>query len=98
MCNVLAVILRANYGSPVDSAQDMLDRNITLLLMPGAEMWRQWFESHAVPEYRELSKDMIIAESYEEYFDLMKHAIMEDNKHAIMIGYLTPWMVLVIHN
>ena len=42
MCNVLPVILRANFDDPVDSAQDIVDRNLTLFDVPWSDMWKQW--------------------------------------------------------
>ena len=91
MCNVLPVILKANYDDPVDSAQDIVDRNLTLFIIPYSFMWKQWLATHANPLYRKISETMIIPESPRQFYGLMKHGIMRDNTHVTMVGYLGPW-------
>ena len=91
MCNVLPVILRANFDDPVDSAQDIIDSNLTLFDVPWSEMWKQWLATHANPLYRKISETMIISESYDHYDELIEHGIIENNTHVWMGGYLTPW-------
>ena len=36
-CNILDILLKINYEKPVDSAQDVLDRGLTVISYPGAE-------------------------------------------------------------
>ena len=91
MCNVLPVILRANYDDPVDSAQDIVDRNLTLFDAPWTEYWIQWLANHANHHYNKISETMIIAESFDQYYDLVKHGIMENKSHVIWAAFLTPW-------
>ena len=91
MCNVLPVILKANYDDPVDSAQDIVDRNLTLLMPPWTDMWKQWLATHANPHYRKISETAIIPESWVHHNVLMEHGIIENNTHVTWRAYLTPW-------
>ena len=90
MCNVLPVILRANFDDPVDSAQDIVDRNLIVVMAPWMDMWKQWFATHANPHYRKISETTIVPESVDQYFDLVEHGIMDDRTHVNMGPYLTP--------
>ena len=90
MCNVLPVILRANFADPVDSAQDIVDRNLIVVMAPWMDMWKQWFATHANPHYRKISETMIIPESWDQYDYLSEYGIMENNTHVWMSGYLYP--------
>ena len=90
MCNVLPVILRANFADPVDSAQDIVERNLTLFFPPWSDMWKKWLATHANPLYNKISETMIIAESWDHYYELMEHGIIEKNTHVYSAGYLAP--------
>ena len=35
--NYLAILLKANYENPVDTAEDILDRGLTVISPPGSE-------------------------------------------------------------
>ena len=91
MCNLLPVILRANFDDPVDSAQDIVERNLTLFFTPWSEMWKKWLATHANPLYNKISETTIISESWDHYYELMEHGIIEKNTHVYPGGYLTPW-------
>ena len=36
-CNYLSILLKPNYEKPVDTAQDVLDRGLTVIYPPGSE-------------------------------------------------------------
>ena len=88
---MLPVILRANFDDPVDTAKDIVDRNLTLFNVPWSEMWKQWLATHANPHYRKIGETMIIPKRWSQFYDLMEHGIMDDNTHVSMAEYLTPW-------
>ena len=90
VCNVLPVILRANFDDPVDFAQDIIDRNLTLFYQPYSYYWKQWLSTHGNPQYRKIGETMIIPDTYTQYEDLLINGLMRDNNHVFMRGYLTP--------
>ena len=57
MCNILPVILRANFADPVDTAKDILEKNMTLFFIPGGELWKQWLAQHDNPDYNGRDND-----------------------------------------
>ena len=36
-CNILDILLKTNYEKPVDTAQDVLDRGLKVIVYPGSE-------------------------------------------------------------
>ena len=40
-CNFLTMLLKPNYEKPVDTADDVLERGLTILSYPGAESVRE---------------------------------------------------------
>ena len=90
MCNVLPTILRANYDDPVESAQDIADRNLTLFDSPWTDMMKQWLSTHYNPLYRKISETMIIAESYDQFEDFLEHGVIGNKTHVYWSAYLYP--------
>ena len=73
----------------MDTAQDIIDRNIILFDMPGTEMWRQWLAQHHNKEYNKLAETMIIPETWSEYEKLVEQGIIDNRTHVFMAGYLS---------
>ena len=91
MCNLLPVILRANFDDPVDSAKDLVDRNYVLIMAPWALMWKQWLATHDNPHYNKIAETMIITKSWDHFRDLIKNGIMKNNtRMTLMTGYMPP--------
>ena len=40
-CNYLSLLVKPNYEKPVDTAQDVLDRGLTVIWLPGYEQLRE---------------------------------------------------------
>ena len=90
MCNILSVILRANFADPVDTANDIIERNITLFGWPGGVMWKQWLAQHDNPDYNKLAETMIIPDTWKEYDKMIEHGILANRTHVQMISYVSP--------
>ena len=84
---MLPVILRANFDDPVDTAQDIVDRNLTLFMGPNSVMWKQWLATHDNPLYRKISETMFLTKDQD---SMTRHGVMRDNTHVRMGSYLTP--------
>ena len=80
VCNILSVILRANFADPVDTANDIIERNMTLSFPPGGEMWKQWLAQHDNPDYNKLAETMIIPDTWKEYDKMVEHGIMANGQ------------------
>ena len=92
LCNYLTVLLRPSYEEPVETAADLIKRDITPFLYPGAEIFLQFFAASTVPNYQEISKRLIIAKDWGEYGDLMRKVI-STGKFADINNYPDHWYV-----
>ena len=72
LCNYLTVLLTPSYEEPVETAKDLIKRDITPILWPGAEIWRQFLAASSDPNYQEISRRLVIAEDWDEYEDIVR--------------------------
>ena len=75
LCNFLTVLLTPSYEEPVETAKDLINRGITLILWPGAEIWIQLFAASQDPNYQEISQRFDIAKDWDEYEDMLRKVI-----------------------
>ena len=88
LCNYLTVLLRPSYEAPVETAEDLIKRDITPFLYPGGEIWIQFFAASPDPNYQEISRRFVIAKTYDEYNN-MATKVISTGMYAHM-GIL-PW-------
>ena len=59
----------------MDTAADIIKRDITPFLWPGAETWIHFFANSPNPNYKEISRRLIIAKDWDEYEDMVRKVI-----------------------
>ena len=52
-----------NFEEPINSAEDLLEKNITLFTRPAGYYWVQFLANSHIPEYNTISEKMIIAKA-----------------------------------
>ena len=75
LSSYLTVLLRPSYESPVDTAADLIERDIIPFFQPGTEIWISFFANSPDPNHQEISQRLVIAKDYNEYFDAMRKVI-----------------------
>ena len=65
-------MMKPNFEPPVRTLRQILDRNITLYMIPGDYGWKVLFVKSDIPELREIAKTMIIPKSWDEFDNLTK--------------------------
>ena len=75
LSNYLTVLLRPSYEPFVDTAADLVKRDIIPFLWPGAEIWISHFANSPDPNYQELSQRFVIATDWDEYEDMVGKVI-----------------------
>ena len=75
LCNWLTVLLTPSYEEPVETAEDLIKRDITPYLWPGADIFRQFFAASPDPNYQEISRRFVIAKTYDEYNNMATKVI-----------------------
>ena len=71
LSNYLTVLLRPNYEEPVETAKDLVKRDISPFSTPGSEIYRQFFAASNDPTYQEISRRLVIAKDWDDYDDMM---------------------------
>ena len=80
-----------NFEKPINTPEDLIEKNMTLFQDPGGEYWIQFLANSPIPEYNTLSKSMVIAKDWDQYYHLTKSGIIGNGTHATMDYYLSPW-------
>ena len=75
LSNYLTVLLRPRYEEPVETAADLIKRNITPILFPGSELWVEFFATSPDPVYQDLSRKFVIANDWDEFEDMVRKVI-----------------------
>ena len=55
----------------METAADLIKRDITLFMRPGSEIYRQLFAASPDPSYQEISRSLVIAKDYEEFGEMV---------------------------
>ena len=75
LCNWLTVLLTPSYEEPVETAKDLIKRDIIPFTMPGGEIWRQSFAASPDAIYQEISRRLVLAKDWDEYEDMVSKVI-----------------------
>ena len=90
LCNYLTVLLTPSYEEPVETAKDLLKRDITPFLWPGGEFMTQFFAASTDPNYQEISRRLVIAKDWWEYEEMVSKVI-STGMYADMASL--PWIL-----
>ena len=83
-------MLRPNFEDPFDTAQQLVDNNITLYDVPGAEIRKQFLANSPIPSYNKLAETMIFTNSWAEYFQYAEQNVIGNGTHAKMAFKVYP--------
>ena len=90
LCNLLTTILRPNFEEPLDTAKQLVEKNITLYVTPGAEIWKQFLLDSSIPEYKILGENITIPDDWDHYGYMTEHDVIGAGTHAQMKTSLGP--------
>ena len=82
--------MKPNFESPVHTAKDLVERDITLYMWPTAQLWKQMLSQSDIPEYRKIAESMIISESVGQYNAMTKNEMLSRGTHAMMTSFMAP--------
>ena len=92
LSNYLNVLLRPSYERPVDTAADIIERNIIVVKEPGSELWIRFFANSQDQNLQEISRTAVVAKDWNEFIDTLPKVI-STGSYAI-IGNMPPnWFV-----
>ena len=82
--------MKPNFESPVHTAGDLVEGNITLFMASKTDIWKQWLSQHYIPEYRKIAETMIISKSQSVFDEMTKNEMLSQGTHAILVSYIAP--------
>ena len=77
LANYLSVLLRPDFEKPVETAEDLIERDLTPFYQPGRDFLIQFFAESPSPAFRQLSKTLVIPKDWPTYFDMMDKVVTE---------------------
>ena len=86
--------MKPNFEAPLDTAKQLVEKNIILYKSPGSEIWKELLLDSAIPEYNILGENLIIADDWDHYFNMSEHDVIGAGTHAHgPVAYLEPYHV-----
>ena len=67
LANYLTVLLRPSYEEPVETAADLIKRDLIPFFSPGGEILIQFFAASTDPNYQKISKRLVIPNDWAAY-------------------------------
>ena len=64
-----------SYEEPVETAKDLIKRDIIPFLQPGQDIYKQFFAESLDPNYQEISRRFVIAKDWDNYEDMVLEAL-----------------------
>ena len=91
LCNLLTTILRPNFEEPLDTAKQLVEKNITIYMSPGTQIWKQFLLKSSIPEYNILGETFLIPDDWDHLDNITEYDVMGKGTHAYMLGSLMPY-------
>ena len=88
VCNLLTTMLRPNFEKPIDSAKDLVEREIQLFTWPNGHIWKQFLKNSPIPEYKILGEQLYVSKDHDDYDYITKHGVIEEGTHARFTAYI----------
>ena len=76
--------MKPNFEPLVHTARDLVERDITLYLTPGSQIWRQLLSQSDIPEYNKIAETLIFTKSYDQFDEMTKNEMLNQGTHAKM--------------
>ena len=90
LCNILTTMLRPNFENPIDTAREIVERNLTVLMWPNGHIWIQFLAQSPIEDYQRLSDRMYVTKDNAEQYFLAEQGVINAGTHVRMTAYLTP--------
>ena len=84
-------MLRPNFEEPLDTAKQLVEKNITIYMSPGTQIWKQFLLESPIPEYNKLGETFLTPEYLSDFLNISKHYVIGSGTHAFMGGHLHPY-------
>ena len=88
--------MRPNFDDPLDTAKQLVEKNITLYSVPGSQLWKQFLLKSSIPSYNILGKNFIIPDDYVHLYNIGEYDVIGAGTHARLGPSLLPVLGRII--
>ena len=85
--------MRPNFEEPLDTAKQLVEKNITLYDGPGYEFWKQFLLESSIHEYNILGENYLIADDWDHYKNFSEQHVLGAGTHALMTASVLPYQL-----
>ena len=75
LSNYLTVLLRPSYERPVDTSNDLIDRDITPFIHPAGGVFKQALANNPDPKMQEISRRLVVTKDWIEFEVMVKKVL-----------------------
>ena len=90
--------MRPNFEDPLDTAKQLVEKNITLYDGPGFQIWKQFLLESSIPEYNILGQNYIITDDWYHFWNMSEHDVIGAGTHGYMGSYIGPRLLSMGEN
>ena len=76
--------MRPDFEAPLDTAKQLVEKNISLFGIPGTQIWLQHLLESPKPEYYKLGEKMVLPNSVERFYEIVEHDVIGNGTHALL--------------
>ena len=85
--------MKPNFESPVHTARDILERDITVYMGISDHIWKQWLSQSDIPEYRKIAESTMILKTSKNgdiHRAMTRNELLSQGTHAQLRSYMEP--------
>ena len=64
--------MKPSYEEPVETAADLIKRDLIPYTLPGGDIWKQVFAASSDPNYQEISRRLVVAKDWKDYYKMVR--------------------------
>ena len=83
--------MRPNFEEYLDTTKQLVEKNITVYVGAGGQIWKQFLLESSISEYNILGETMLIPDNWDQYDNTSKYDVIGAGTHAMMAGFLYPY-------
>ena len=82
--------MEPKFEEPMDTAKQLVEKNITLYDVPRGASWKQFLQESSIDEYKILGENYIVADDWDHFDHMTEQDVIGAGTHAYMTSYLSP--------
>ena len=84
--------MEPQFEEPLDTAKQLVEKNITLYGIPGSQIWKQFLVESSKDEYKILGENFLIPDwdkDWDNFYNIAKYDVIGAGTHAYMASRIS---------